>query len=405
MSDIDLREWVANRDPSYIVRRARSLTTRYGFTSVRARRRVDDCVSALAAQGCAPTFMVPGRVVRAHATYIRSLADRGVELALHGYDHVDFKTLTPSAIVHQFERSADTFVRVGVPFYGFRCPYLSATEEVYRYLPRGLVAYSSNTAVRWPEAGLRDEGNAILRQLEAFYSPQDATSTVVLPFERQQGLIELPCALPDDIQVYDGLGAGEDGLADAWCRILEAIHRRGELQVVVFHPELADRCERALVALLERARSLQPHVWVATLCEVAAWWRERSSCTVRRTTGADGRMVLTLQGSARAVLVAGLTSGRQIAVASKRLPLVGVTKAVSESTRQALRNAGYLLEEAEPERCTVMLDDLPVEPNLIRRLEAHPLVRIARWPGGAGAAMCISGDLDALSLVDYARRF
>jgi hypothetical protein len=116
-------------------------------------------------------------------------------------------------------------------------------------------------------------------------------------------------------------------------------------------------------------------------------------------------MVLTLQGSARAVLVAGLTSGRQIAVASKRLPLVGVTKAVSESTRQALRNAGYLLEEAEPERCTVMLDDLPVEPNLIRRLEAHPLVRIARWPGGAGAAMCISGDLDALSLVDYARRF
>ena len=288
MSDFDVRRWLARRDASYIAQRARALGTRYGISSGRARRRVDTCVRVLAEHGCSPTFMVPGRVVQAHPQYLRSLTDQGVELALHGFDHVDFATLSPAAVTRQFERSVDAFNRAGIAFDGFRCPYLSATDAVFRLLPSDLLSYSSNRAVFWPEARPPGSGNAVLRQLESFYSPRSAKLATSLPFPHA-GVIELPCSLPDDIQIYDGFRAGEHGLERAWCRVLETAHAHGELQVLLFHPELADRCGAAFRALLTLARSLRPHVWITRLVDVASWWRERSECTVDRTVTAKRR--------------------------------------------------------------------------------------------------------------------
>jgi peptidoglycan/xylan/chitin deacetylase (PgdA/CDA1 family) len=404
VSDINLRRWIARRDPSYIARRACALGARYGFTSGRARRRVDACVSALAELGCSPTFMVPGRVVEAHAPYLRSLTDRGVELALHGFDHVDFASLSPTAVRLQFERSADAFARAGIPFQGFRCPYLSATDEVFRQLPAELLMYSSNSAVTWPTALPPGSGNSVTRQLASFYATRSADIAISLPFSRH-GLIELPCSLPDDIQIYDGFKAGEVGLERAWCRVLETAYARGELQVLMFHPELADRCSAAFGTLLELAQSVRPSVWVTRLVDVARWWQERSRCVVERTVSPDGHNAFTLRGSTRARLVRGTESGTRLVVPDELAPLIGVSPLVTTATRDSLVNLGYLLEDDQPARCVFQLDsDQPVDRALLERLEAHPLMRIARWPDGAGAALCISGDLDALSLADYARR-
>ena len=46
----------------------------------------------------------------------------------------------------------------------------------------------------------------------------------------------------------------------------------------------------------------------------------------------------------------------------------------------------------------------PVE--LIRYIEESegPLMRFSNWPSEAKSALCLAGDLDALSLRDYARR-
>jgi hypothetical protein len=46
------------------------------------------------------------------------------------------------------------------------------------------------------------------------------------------------------------------------------------------------------------------------------------------------------------------------------------------------------------------------EVQLIEVIESSPspLVRYGRWPYGSKSALCISGDLDALTLFDYASR-
>ena len=348
--------------------------------------------------------MVPGRVVQAHARYLRSLTDRGVELALHGFDHVDFATLSPAAIRRQFERSADAFRSAHIPFHGFRCPYLSATDEVFRQLPADLVRYSSNSAVTWPASMPPGAGNSVTRQLDAFYGAQDARTAISLP-SHIGGLVEFPCSLPDDIQIYDGLKAGQDGLARAWCQTLESAHAHGELQVLMFHPELADRCSPAFRRLLELADSLRPAVWIARLDAVAEWWRERSCCVVERTALSETQTLFTLRGSTRARLTRGSQSGTRLVADEEPWPLIGISPLVAASTRDSLMNLGYLLDDDQPGRCAFHLQrDQAVDRTLLQQLDAQPLIRIAPWPDDARAALCISGDLDALSLIDYARR-
>ena len=34
-----------------------------------------------------------------------------------------------------------------------------------------------------------------------------------------------------------------------------------------------------------------------------------------------------------------------------------------------------------------------------------PLLRLGRWPGGAKSALAVTGDVDALTIWDYALRF
>jgi len=77
-----------------------------------------------------------------------------------------------------------------------------------------------------------------------------------------------------------------------------------------------------------------------------------------------------------------------------------------------LREQGYILDTGETAtRCGTYMDAatlarLTTEVELINYIEASPgpLVRYWRWPGGAKSAMCVTGDLDALTLLDYALR-
>ena len=60
--------------------------------------------------------------------------------------------------------------------------------------------------------------------------------------------------------------------------------------------------------------------------------------------------------------------------------------------------------------CSIYLDadmlSKMTEVELVNRIEASlcPLVRYWRWPDGAKSALCVSGDLDALTILDYASR-
>jgi peptidoglycan/xylan/chitin deacetylase (PgdA/CDA1 family) len=263
---------VRDRNLPYLVSRLRSVTSRYGVGRAKAEARVRRCVETLAPFGVLPTFATPGRVVDADRRFFKQLADAGVELAVHGYDHVDFSALTTEQVHEQMRRALAAFAGAAVPCEGFRCPYLSWSPALQDALPAGAFLYSSNEAIAWTLPAAEGAG-AVYAQLGRFYDAVPAGEAVATP-RRVDGLLELPVSIPDDLQLCDGLDLGPDGLRTAWVEILEQVHARGELFAPLFHPESFDVLRPAVEDLLAAAHACRPAMWRTQLRHVARWWAE-----------------------------------------------------------------------------------------------------------------------------------
>jgi len=423
-----LRKWFDLRGPKYVRERAAVLLDRYGVAPSKAMKRIDRCVAKLAEYGCAPTFPTPGRVVQRYSPFFRYLQEVGVEMAVHGYDHVDLKAYPLAEAGKQLSRAADVFADYGIEVHGFRCPYLSCTDDLVGSLPKGVFKYSSNQAI-WLDGIAATNGNhpsTIFDTLHRFYQPRAAQDAVCLP-QTSSGVVEIPVCVPDDLQLHDGLRLGPEEITQAWIQMLNQTHRRGELFTLNFHPELATLCEQPLVALVREARRLQPPVWIARLRDISDWWQEKSSFKAEVFDTPTGlRIAFTC--SPRATILArglgpcgsaGVWDGAYYRLQTTALdvsadprPLVGLPANASERVVFFLQEQGYILDTGETAtHCATYLDGdtlgrLTSEVQLIQHIEAStgPLVRYWCWPDGARSALCVTGDLDALTLLDYASR-
>jgi glycosyltransferase involved in cell wall biosynthesis len=423
-----LIHWARQRHLAYIGARALTLARRYGITAEVARKRVLKGVQFLVERGCHPTLPTPGRLVARHGKLCSALQEMGAELAVHGYDHVDFRALTPAEAHRQFSAAVEAFQRAGIEVHGFRCPYLSYSEDVLKAASDRAFTYSSNLAIAWDvaEAGARSRMPGLCDQLRKFYRPKSSASVVCVP-RAINGLVEIPASLPDDLLLFDGLGTGEAGLADSWTAMLRESHRRGELFALLFHTEIFDRCLFAFDQLLREAKTLQPEVWVTRLREVSAWWREKAAFRVEVDAHDANHLRLEFCCSPSAtVLARHLSNGtaepwdgeyhivrdRSLIVPAEPRPFIGLSPDMSGAVATFLREQGYITEVTDnPNGYGVYLDAaatraLGTEVQIVNYIESvkAPLVRFWRWPHGARSAFCITGDLDALSLPEYALR-
>jgi len=385
----------------------------------------------MAQYGCAPTFPTPGVVVNRYPQFLRHLQDAGAEIAVHGYDHVDLRAYTPKEASEQLARAARTFAFHGIEVHGFRCPYLSYSDEVLNLLGNGVFDYSSNKAIWWDVVSPRETGNmsASFDFLQKLYDPLPARDAVCTP-RTGPGLLEIPISLPDDLQLHDGLNMSPEAIAEVWSKILLETHQRGELFVLQFHPELAWHDQQPFVTLLRKAATLHPHVWIARLCDIASWWHEKSSFEIDMSE-IRGGLRMSFSCSERAtILVRNLDSvsslgpelawngayrqlrTRELEIPADPRPFVGLSANAPPHSVTFLREQGYILDQEETSaRCATRLDaptlaKLTREVDLVNYIEASsgPLVRYWRWPSGAKSALCLTGDLDALTLLDYAYR-
>src|SRR5438552_1476432 len=195
----------------------------------------------------------------------------------------------------------------------------------------------------------------------------------------------------------------------------------------MFHPESFEHCGPALEAVLREARDLDPSVWVTQLRDVNRWWREKSGFTVESVENDDG-LHLTFHCSKRATILVRhvdireptrawhgsyrVLEGRTLRLNGKERPFVGMAADMPAELGRFLREQGYIVDTGpKASACAIYLarTDLADVQNhfqLIDFIETSPapLVRFWRWPSGARSALCVTGDLDALSLIDYVAR-
>ncbi|NJO07509.1 MAG: hypothetical protein HC876_19450 [Chloroflexaceae bacterium] len=348
---------------------------------------------------------------------------------MHSYDHIDFHSLSPDEATYQFEKAVGVYKASGLDTEGFRCPYLSYSDKVLHALPAGMFRYSSNKAIWWDV--LPNSGNgtktAIFDSLSGFYSAAPAETTISTPYFTEH-LLEIPASIPDDLQLYDGLKLGEEGMAQVWLDLLVRVHARGEMFVLLFHPESCYLCAKAFQTILKRAAELQPGVWVTRLRDISDWWWEKSAFGVDVSDDGDTRVIRFRCSDRATILVRGIEphattrewhgsyrvlDGRECRVATDVRPFVGVAPDVAETTRTFLRNQGYIVENGpHAGTCSVYLTRSALENigggdvGLVSYLDslATPLVRFWRWPNEYRSVLSITGDLDALSLIDYVSR-
>jgi hypothetical protein len=179
--------------------------------------------------------------VQRYPKFIRHLQSEGAEIALHGYHHVDLGAYPTAEAEEQLRKAAKIFSQHGIEAYGFRCPYLSCTDDLLDALPKGMFEYSSNRAIWWDVVSPSDADSVapLFDVPQAFYKAKSALEAVCVPCT-QSNMLEIPVCVPDDLQLHDGLQLGTEGMTQAWSQILHRTHQRGELFTLLFHPEPSD---------------------------------------------------------------------------------------------------------------------------------------------------------------------
>lgn len=410
-----------------LIARTGTIAARFGVSSARADGQLSRFFALMEAAGARPTFPITAAVLARHRALVRRYAERGVEFAVHGLVHNDHAVASLAAQRASIGRAVAIFRAAGVPCSGFRGPYLRANAATDQAVREAGLDYHSSQAVNFcalTPAMLRGPRAAAYARALALYGAHDADHVAVRP-RATHGLISIPVAVPDDEILVDRLHLSAAQQSAVWRAILHTTHERGDLFTLQLHPERIDDCASALEGVLREARAYPDAVWIATLDEIARWWRARADARIELEPLPDGWTAATLSGDCRATLrlrgAGGQTKARtwaavggvgpcRVEVGGGVEPSVGVAADVSLRVRRFLREEGFVpVPSAAPSAHGAYLDaslNDATEADILRRVTSGPgpLVRLERWPNGARSALAVTGDIDCLTLQDFALR-
>ncbi len=210
----------------------------------------------------------------------------------------------------------------------------------------------------------------------------------------------------------------------------------GGLYTLNLHPERGLLCRRALDTLLSYARSRELPVWVARIGEIARWWAERRLFRFSLTPSGEGRWQVEATCSANATILARHlqvedqpfapwpgedvqldANERMITVAAPMCPCIALSERTPAEVMNFLHEQGYPVTRCTQEAAqdySLYLDkpdgfgNTPDEQmedriTLVEQIEAleRPLLHFGCWPHGNRAALCISGDIDSVTVQDF----
>jgi peptidoglycan/xylan/chitin deacetylase (PgdA/CDA1 family) len=399
--------------------------SRFGATTASMAQRLDRYAEITAALGIRPTWPTTACVLGRHPDLLRRQVERGAELALHGLVHGDHALLDRAQQYAAIARAREIFERHGVRPTGFRGPYLRYNESTIAVLRELGLRYHSSQAVSFPLRG-GDPGNGrageSYRLALELYGALDARRVAVTPRLRD-GLVDIPVAVPDDEILIDRLGATRDARTAEWLHVLDLTHRRGDLFTLQLHPERIPELGEALRATLTEARRRQPSIYIATLDEIASWWLRRSHFSLTVTRIEEGRSSVRFYADRDATLISrgierdapwygrdAVSRQAEFEVRSPRMPVVGVSRRSPLAVRHFLAEEGFPIEISEDQSAYGALVDADpatwTEAEVLAQIDAAPgpLVRTWRWPNAARSALAVTGDIDALTLFDFAVR-
>ncbi|MEM1181404.1 MAG: polysaccharide deacetylase family protein [Acidobacteriota bacterium] len=249
------------------VHRASLILRRFGLGTRRMVGNLRAMHDVLEAHDASATLFVPATVLRDHRRVLAPFLDSTrIEWGVHSDYHTDLSRMEPYEQASHLENAVRLFEQAGVPFTGFRAPYLKTNGHTARLLEGcGGFVYDSSPCVLWDEVYPSSApSSGFVRE---FYRPwlhSEAPAAVDASAE----LVRIPVSLPDDDILVDRDRLAPSAVFETWRAALDAAHAAGEIFVLQLHPERGRELAKVLDALLDRAR--EHSMWVTTLAEVAS---------------------------------------------------------------------------------------------------------------------------------------
>lgn len=398
---------------------------------VRGRRRFERMLEALETEFAAletrMTFCVTASLIQRHDDLIARLARGHHEIAAHGFHHVRMSNYDRVAQQEIIDRSYAALTEAGFRVEGFRCPYLNFNPDTLGALASSPFKWTSQHFVSGTNGALPKE--RVERLLKSLYHCDTNEQLLSLPrFSKQ--MVELPISAPDDEMLWERYRIRDrQKIARIWSELLLDAVRQGEVLHLLFHPERFEFIREPLLEVLRTARSLGDAVWNPTLGELASWWSERRlhqweidvepdgsgmvwaisppEAPVLERNGSDGDGESFIRGYSVRKADAEESGRRGFRFGTDSRPTIGVDAGIDPEVRRLLDSEGFFVETAlEPERHSLHLPAdfaFQSERHLLNVVEScrKPLLRLWRWPHQHKAVLCVSSDVDAITLRDF----
>jgi peptidoglycan/xylan/chitin deacetylase (PgdA/CDA1 family) len=408
-----------------VIKRVVSIFRRYGITSKKMDQALGYFVEVLSQYSSGASFPITAIVLARNPGVIEKYQAQNIEFAVHGYNHVDHTILSKNHQISSFTKARKLFGKRGVKSSGFRAPYLRFKESTLQAVSESGFIYDSSSSLNWDVLGGL-ETDSYRKALE-FYGALSADKYPALP-KIIDGIVEFPYCLPDDESLVERLSFGnKEEMAQPWLEMLRLTYERGELFTLGLHPERIHFCEDPLRKVLEEARKQNPKIWIARLDEIATWWLYRSKSKplilthdineyivkINRKYGIMvlGRNLQLLTSSKQWVGNDQILLGNSIKFKSSVRPFIGISDNSSPLLKSFLTQNGYIVENArtnDPYSIILNYTNFPAEEEkpLLEKLENldRPVFRFGVWPNECKSALCVTGDIDALTVGDYLLR-
>lgn len=412
-----------------LTRRIWSMSHRYGLTASKMDKSLAQLAHILNEFDCRATLPITTVALARNSRVIQKYQAQDIEFAVHGYLHIDHSQLSLAEQMAHFSQASQLFQAHQIQFKGFRCPYLRWNEATLTALSQTNFLYDSSASLFW-NVSQQHTTDSYYRAL-SFYGAQPLADYPAIPsLDAERNLVRIPYCLPDDESLVERLvWQNPVTMHQVWPAMFQYIHTQGELFNLGLHPERTAQCAQALIATLKAVRQVEAEVWRARLDEIATWWRNRTATTVELTPDQDNNWHLTVNGPPGTTLLfrtldvktdsqPWFNHYRQaddptfcIFQAQQR-PFIGVSPDSSLYLASFLKQQGYIVEISPDKSLYSCYFNQPTfstqdERALLNQIETgnFSLIRLGRWPHGARSALCITGDIDALTLWDYGLRF
>ncbi len=416
-----LQHLLHSKGKANLLRRAFQICQRFGLTSRKITRDLHLLQEISKKHRCEPTIFLTADLLDRQGDLIHRISEDGAHFGIHGHYHIDFASLSPDSQTKGIAVALSKFTDHGVPVNGFRGPFLRYNDDTAKAARENGLSWVSHSVMviepgPWVERIHANKGTRSL--INDFYIHESHEKTPSLPSWGQHCL-QIPVSLPDDEVLVDRLGILDPNeIAAIWCSMLNITTANGELLNLLIHPERCRILAESLDVLLERAAVL-PSLWVASLDEIARWWRERAAFSFQIDRNSPTSWRVVSHSTARAAVQIQDPGGRRRTVSldndgsftleSSLRPTIHMPPDFCDQPAPCLINEGFLVErDSDPSACSFVLTG-----TCSRNMRAlltdlngakGPLVSFGRWPKPHASALCLSMDLDAFTVFDFVRR-